>query len=56
MATLNPAQALGTASELGSIEVGKAADLIIVERFDSLPWVTAAIVDGRIIYEASVRY
>jgi len=56
MASLNPAQALGTDNELGSIELGKAADLILVDRFESLPWVTNTIVGGQIVYTAAVRY
>lgn len=56
MASLHPAQALGADSELGSIELGKAADLIIVDRFESLPWVTNTIVGGHIVYTASVCY
>jgi alpha-D-ribose 1-methylphosphonate 5-triphosphate diphosphatase len=56
MVTLHPAQALGTGSELGSIELGKAADLIIVDRYDGQPWVTNTIVGGQIVYTAAVRY
>lgn len=56
MASLHPARALGAADELGSIEPGKAADIIVVDHFDHLPWVTAAIVDGQIVYTSAVRY
>jgi len=56
MASLHPARALGADRELGSIEPGKAADLILVDQFDHLPWVTAAIVDGETIYSAAARY
>ncbi|MCF2941273.1 alpha-D-ribose 1-methylphosphonate 5-triphosphate diphosphatase [Paenibacillus alkaliterrae] len=56
MATLHPAEALGADSELGSIESGKAADLIVVGRYDNLPWVTSAIVGGKPVYAAAVRY
>lgn len=56
MATLHPAQALGSGSELGSIEPGKAADLIVVDRYEGQPWVTNTIVGGNLVYSAAVRY
>ncbi|MDQ0111207.1 alpha-D-ribose 1-methylphosphonate 5-triphosphate diphosphatase [Paenibacillus harenae] len=56
MASLHPAEALGTEDELGSIKPGKAADLIIVDRYEKLPWVTHAIVGGSIVYSACIRY
>ncbi|WP_256709404.1 alpha-D-ribose 1-methylphosphonate 5-triphosphate diphosphatase [Paenibacillus sp. FSL H8-0548] len=56
MASLNAAQALGAGSELGSIELGKAADIIIVDRYDDLPWVTHTIVGGQLVYHSAVRY
>ncbi|WP_053374374.1 alpha-D-ribose 1-methylphosphonate 5-triphosphate diphosphatase [Paenibacillus sp. FJAT-27812] len=56
MASLHPAQALGAGSELGSVEIGKAADLIIVDRYEGLPWVTNTIVGGQVVYTAAVRY
>jgi alpha-D-ribose 1-methylphosphonate 5-triphosphate diphosphatase len=56
MATLHPAQALGASSELGSIEPGKAADLIIVDQYEGQPWVTNTIVAGYPVYSAAVRY
>lgn len=56
MASLHPAQALGAGDELGSIEQGKAADLIIVDRYEGLPWVTHTIVGGQVVYASSVRY
>lgn len=56
MATLNPARALGVADTLGSIDTGKAADLILVDRFEGLPWVTDTFVDGKHVFSAAVRY
>lgn len=56
MASLHPAQALGVCSEIGSIELGKAADLIIVDRYEGLPWVTNTIIGGHVVYTAAVRY
>lgn len=56
MATLNPARALGAAETIGSIDAGKAADLIIVDRYEGLPWVTDTFVDGVHVFSAKVRY
>ncbi|GGG76208.1 alpha-D-ribose 1-methylphosphonate 5-triphosphate diphosphatase [Paenibacillus radicis (ex Gao et al. 2016)] len=56
MATLHPAQACGIADEAGSIEPGKAADLIIVQRYKGHPWVTHTLVDGKTVYAADIRY
>lgn len=56
MVTLHPAQALGAGSELGSIEPGKAADLIIVDHYEGQPWVTNTIVGGQLVYTAAVRF
>lgn len=55
LATVNAAQALGTAAEVGSIEVGKLADVIVVDQFETHPWVTHAIVDGKLVYRAANR-
>lgn len=56
MATLNPARALGCSETLGSIQTGKAADLIMVDRFEGTPWVTDTFVDGTHVFSAAVRY
>ncbi len=57
--TLNPARAMGIADETGSIEVGKSADLIVLDRHlfyipvDELAAtrVLATWFEGRIVYE-----
>jgi len=43
---LNPAKAMGTDSDYGSIAAGKKADLLIVEVLDGYPVITHAFVDG----------
>lgn len=48
--TLHPARHLGRADELGSIEIGKRADLIIFEPHLHHAVVRAAWVDGRLVY------
>jgi alpha-D-ribose 1-methylphosphonate 5-triphosphate diphosphatase len=56
MATLNPAQAVGLGAEIGSIEVGKRADLIVVETVDGdFPVCTAVLVDGRVVISSHYR-
>lgn len=55
MATLNAAKAVGTDHYCGSLTEGKAADLIIVDRYEQHPWVTHTLVDGKIIYTSCTR-
>jgi alpha-D-ribose 1-methylphosphonate 5-triphosphate diphosphatase len=52
MVTLNPAKALGIAQEVGSIETGKHADLLIVEQYEDYPVVRKTIVGGKIVYQS----
>ncbi len=53
--TLGPAQLLGVDSMIGSIEVGKDADLVILtgEPLDISTWVEYTIVDGEVVYDRS---
>lgn len=46
-ATLNPAKAMGLDADYGSVEVGKKADLLVVEVLDGYPVITHVLVDGR---------
>jgi alpha-D-ribose 1-methylphosphonate 5-triphosphate diphosphatase len=45
-ATLNPAKALKIDKNYGSLEIGKKADILIVEVMDGYPVITHAFVDG----------
>jgi len=45
-ATINPAKAMKIDKEYGSVEVGKKADLLIVDILDGYPVVTHVLVDG----------
>ncbi len=45
--SLNPAKATRIGEDYGSIEVGKKADLLIVDMVDSYPVITQVLVDGR---------
>jgi len=48
--SLNPAQAVGIASRKGSLEIGKDADLVLVD--DSIS-VHLTMVEGRIVYQST---
>lgn len=50
MASLNPARLIGVADRKGSLEAGKDADLVILER-DLTVWLT--MIEGRVRYRAS---
>lgn len=54
MVSLNPAKALGLADQYGSIEVGKNADLLLVDQ-QQHPSVRLMLVNGHIVFE-SQRY
>ncbi|MGB9859415.1 MAG: alpha-D-ribose 1-methylphosphonate 5-triphosphate diphosphatase, partial [Moorellaceae bacterium] len=49
LATLNPALATGLADELGSVEEGKIADLILVKLAEGRPAIEATLVGGRLV-------
>jgi alpha-D-ribose 1-methylphosphonate 5-triphosphate diphosphatase len=55
MATLNPAKATKTDQDYGSIEIGKKADLLIVELLDGYPVITHVLVDGNVISRVEYR-
>ncbi len=48
MVTLNPAVAIGLGHELGSIEAGKTADLLLVRIVEGRPLVDQAFVQGKL--------
>jgi alpha-D-ribose 1-methylphosphonate 5-triphosphate diphosphatase len=51
--TLNPAKAVGLDHQLGSIEEGKLADLILVNPFSSVPHVTLTMTGGQVTYRTT---
>ncbi|WPK13415.1 phosphonate metabolism protein PhnM [Lysinibacillus louembei] len=56
LVTINPARAVNMAHEIGSITVGKKADIIIIEQMaDGYPVVTSTIVDGKVILQTNYR-
>ena len=50
MVSLNPARAVGIADETGSLEEGKAADLVLVDHSDDFPRVLKTFVGGREVF------
>jgi alpha-D-ribose 1-methylphosphonate 5-triphosphate diphosphatase len=50
MISLNPAIAVGMNGTIGSIEIGKRADMLIVSEQMGIPMVTITIVNGNIVY------
>ncbi|WKA58412.1 phosphonate metabolism protein PhnM [Planococcus shenhongbingii] len=56
MVTLNPAKAVQLDHELGSITVGKKADILVIERMeDGYPMLTATMVNGTLITTTNYR-
>jgi alpha-D-ribose 1-methylphosphonate 5-triphosphate diphosphatase len=51
MASLHPARAAGLQAELGSLEVGKRADMVLVSESEGGPSVVSAWVNGHRVYE-----
>lgn len=54
-ATQNPAKATGTDGDYGSIELGKKADLLIVDMLDGYPVITHVFVDGNLTSRTQYR-
>ncbi len=52
LVTLNPAKALGLDAEVGSLEAGKYADLIIVEMHQDYPLIRKTLVRGNLVCQA----
>lgn len=53
--TLNPAKAVKMDEEIGSIEVGKKADLNVIRLYDDYPTITECIVNGKIVSQYHYR-
>ena len=50
MASLYPAKAVGISSYTGSLEIGKVADMIIVDHTDAIPRIKKSFVSGREVF------
>jgi len=55
LATLHPAKAAKIDHETGSIEIGKHADLLIINDVNGIPMVTHTIVKGNIVSQAAFK-
>jgi len=55
MVTLNPAKALGIDSEVGTLEVGKSADLIIIEMHQDYPILRKTLVGGNTVLQSDFQ-
>ena len=55
LATFHAAESVGLDQELGSLETGKAADLLIVRLQDELPMVTHSMVDGVLVMQTATK-
>ena len=55
MVSLNPAKAIGM-DTIGSIEVGKRADMVLIDEMDGIPLVLKTIVNGKLIYDVEPRF
>ena len=55
LVTLNPAMALGIDSDVGTIEVGKSADLIVVEIHQNYPILRKTLVGGKTIFQSDFQ-
>ena len=53
--TANPARAVGLDQELGSVEIGKRADLLLVDAAEGKPAVKQVFVNGECIMECRYR-
>jgi alpha-D-ribose 1-methylphosphonate 5-triphosphate diphosphatase len=52
MLTLNPAKAMGLAADYGSVEAGKKADLLVVQKLQGRPLIRRCFIDG----QSAVQY
>lgn len=54
-ATLNPAKAMKIDKDYGSVEIGKKADLLVIDVLDGRPAITHVLVDGNITSRVAFR-
>ncbi|MBM7573308.1 phosphonate metabolism protein PhnM [Aquibacillus albus] len=55
LVTLNPAKALNLDDEVGSIEIGKKADLLLISEDDRRPVIEVVLVNGNVVCEMNYQ-
>ncbi len=55
MASLNPAREAGISGFTGSIEIGKSADLVLVDVSGEIPRILKTFVEGREVFSTAWR-
>jgi alpha-D-ribose 1-methylphosphonate 5-triphosphate diphosphatase len=55
LVTLNPAKALGVDNQFGTVDVGKKADLLVVEQEDGIPLITRVFIEGQQVSSLDYR-
>lgn len=56
LVTINPAKAVNMGDLIGSIDINKKADLLIIEQMeDGFPVITTTMVDGKVIMQTNYR-
>ncbi|WP_240421760.1 alpha-D-ribose 1-methylphosphonate 5-triphosphate diphosphatase [Paenibacillus periandrae] len=55
LVSLNPAKALGIDQATGSLELGKAADILVVDERNGHPFITHTLVEGRCVSKLNDR-
>lgn len=55
LVTINPAKAVKMDKLIGSIEEGKKADILVIEKLDDLPVITSVFVDGKLLSKINYR-
>ncbi len=55
MVTINPAKAVNIDDEVGSIEPGKKADILIIHEKEDFPAITSCMINGQFVYKMKYR-
>lgn len=55
MGSLNPARAVGMDREIGSVEIGRRADLVLVDGSGDVPRIRRTFVDGEVVFSSGPR-
>jgi alpha-D-ribose 1-methylphosphonate 5-triphosphate diphosphatase len=50
MVSINPAEAVGISGYTGSLEIGKSADMVVVDQTDTIPRIKKTYVSGREVF------